>query len=40
MHKALYLLPVEPKPLDQYGMTDIKLEGYTYEPAIKAPVAV
>ena len=34
------ILPAEPKPIDQYEMTDIKLEGYTYEPAIKAPVAV
>lgn len=33
------ILPAEPKPIDQYEMTDIKLEGYTYEPAIKAPVA-
>ena len=34
------ILPDEPKPVDQYQMTDIKLEGYTHEPAIKAPVAV
>ena len=34
------ILPAEPKPIDQYEMTDIKLEGYTHEPAIKAPVAV
>ena len=34
------MLPAEPKPIDQYEMTDIKLEGYTHESAIKAPVAV
>ncbi|MDL2056902.1 thymidylate synthase [Limosilactobacillus reuteri] len=34
------ILPAEPKPIDQYEMTDIKLEGYTHESAIKAPVAV
>lgn len=34
------ILPDQPKPIDQYQMTDIKLEGYTHEPAIKAPVAV
>ena len=34
------ILPAEPKPIDQYEMTDITLEGYTHEPAIKAPVAV
>ncbi|MRN06900.1 thymidylate synthase [Lactobacillus sp. 0.1XD8-4] len=34
------ILPAEPKPIDQYEMADIKLEGYTSEPAIKAPVAV
>ena len=34
------ILPAEPKPIDQYEMADIQLEGYTHEPAIKAPVAV
>lgn len=34
------ILPAEPKAIDQYQMSDIKLEGYTSEPAIKAPVAV
>lgn len=34
------ILPAEPKAVDQYEMADIKLEGYTHEPAIKAPVAV
>ena len=40
-HQAPQLiLPAEAKPIDQYEMTDIKLEGYVAEPAIKAPVAV
>lgn len=40
-HKAPKLiLPDESKPIDEYEMSDIKLEGYTHEPAIKAPVAV
>lgn len=40
-HQAPQLiLPADPKPIDQYEMSDIKLAGYTYEPAIKAPVAV
>lgn len=34
------VLPATPKPVDQYQMEDIQLVGYTYEPAIKAPVAV
>ena len=34
------ILPDEPKPIDEYQMSDIKLEGYTHDPAIKAPVAV
>lgn len=41
MHQAPKLiLPDEPKPVDEYEMSDIKLEGYESEPAIKAPVAV
>ena len=41
MHQAPRLiLPDEPKPVDEYEMSDIKLEGYESEPAIKAPVAV
>ncbi len=40
-HKAPKLiLPDEPKAIDEYQMSDIKLEDYTHEPAIKAPVAV
>lgn len=34
------VLPDEAKALDDYQMTDIKLEGYDPYPAIKAPVAV
>ncbi|EHS87491.1 Thymidylate synthase [Limosilactobacillus gastricus PS3] len=41
MHQAPRLiLPDEAKPVDEYEMSDIKLEGYEAEPAIKAPVAV
>lgn len=40
-HQAPQLiLPDEPKAIDEYEMSDIKLDGYTHEPAIKAPVAV
>lgn len=40
-HKAPQLiLPDQPKAIDEYQMADIKLAGYTHEPAIKAPVAV
>lgn len=34
------ILPDQPKALDDYQMSDIRLEGYEPEPAIKAPVAV
>ncbi len=40
-HEAPQLiLPDQPKAIDEYQMADIKLTGYTHEPAIKAPVAV
>lgn len=34
------VLPSEVKPLEELEMSDIKLQGYDPEPAIKAPVAV
>ncbi|MCT3448289.1 thymidylate synthase, partial [Limosilactobacillus fermentum] len=41
VHQAPQLiLPAEAKPIDEYQMEDIKLEGYEHEDAIKAPVAV
>ncbi|MEY8441389.1 thymidylate synthase [Lactobacillaceae bacterium 24-114] len=34
------ILPTKAKEINEYAMDDIKLENYTAEPAIKAPVAV
>ena len=38
--KALPKLVINKKPFFEYGLSDFKLEGYEYHPAIKADVAV